>query len=347
MRIRGLGRVRVVGKKIRNRLSPGVLILVYHRIANLTSDPQRLCVSPENFSGQLEVIEKVSRPISLKTLREHLRVGEVPKKAVVITFDDGAADNLYSAKPILEKHDIAATVFVSTGYMKTGREYWWDELQRIFLEPVYLPTELRLTIAKKTCQWNLAGAEHYSQGDYHKYKNWEAVDPEAPTKRHQLYRDLIELLLPLSFDERLQILDQLKNWAGDQILARSGHRPMTCEEVRKISDNGIEVGAHTVSHSMLAALPVSVQQSEIRESKKDLEEVLDRRVSSFAYPFGTLSDYSVESVKISKDVGFDCACSNFSGVVQPSTDIFQLPRLVVRDWPGDEFAARLWEWFRG
>lgn len=328
--MRGLGRVKRIGRKWRNRLSPGALILLYHRVAELDSDPQQLQVSPANFAEHLRILKEIATPISLQELTQSLRARKVPSRSVVVTFDDGAADNLLAAKPLLERADVPATVFIATGYMKTAREYWWDEVERLVLQSVELPATLNLAVDGKLHQWDLS-----ARGD-------------GPTLRHQLYRSLIDVFYPLPAAERFEQLDYLKSWAGDVTLSRDTHRPLTPEEVKQLADGGqVEIGAHTVSHSMLSALPASVQRDEIEQSKKDLEGVLGFPVRSFAYPFGTLSDYTRETVSIVKQLGFDCACSNFKDVVQPGADVFQLPRLIVRDWKPEEFANRVVNWYRG
>jgi peptidoglycan/xylan/chitin deacetylase (PgdA/CDA1 family) len=323
--MRGVGRVKSIGRKWRNRLSPGALILLYHRVAELDSDPQHLQVSPSNFGEHLRILKEVATPISLQELTRSLRSGKVPSRSVVVTFDDGAADNLLAAKPILEREDVPATIFIATGYMKTAREYWWDEVERLVLQTRELPSALALDVGGKVHAWDVSAAQ-----------------------RRQLYTSLIDVFYPLAPGERFRQLDYLKSWAGDVTLSRDSHRPLTPAEVKQLADGGrIEIGAHTVSHSMLSALSPSVQHDEIRQSRADLEEILGTPVRSFAYPFGTLSDYTRETVSIVKQLGFDCACSNFKDVVQPGADLFQLPRLIVRDWKPEEFANRVTRWFRG
>ena len=348
MRVRGLGRIKSIGRKWRNRLSPGALILLYHRVAELESDPQQLQVSESNFAEHLRILKEIATPISLPELTQGLRSGKVGARSVVVTFDDGAADNLLAAKPILEREDIPATVFVATGYMKTAREYWWDEVERLVLQPGELPSTLTLAFNGQLHQWDLSAQTNYSRADYDAHSKWNAARGDEPTLRHQLYRSLIDVLYPLAPAERFEQLDCLKNWAGDATLSRVSHRPLTAEEVKQLAAGGrIEIGAHTVSHSMLSALPASLQRAEIQQSKADLEEILGYPVRSFAYPFGTLSDYTRETVSLVKQLGFDCACSNFKDMVQPGADLFQLPRLIVRDWKAEEFSDRVASWFRG
>jgi peptidoglycan/xylan/chitin deacetylase (PgdA/CDA1 family) len=123
---------------------------------------------------------------------------------------------------------------------------------------------------------------------------------------------------------------------------------MSREEVKKLADSKLaEIGAHTVTHPVLAALPIDRQRDEIGRSKSQLEEILGRPLGSFSYPFGMQADYTSEAIAIVRDSGFACACSNFEGVVNQRTDSYQLPRFVVRDWDGDTFANFLEEWHRG
>jgi peptidoglycan/xylan/chitin deacetylase (PgdA/CDA1 family) len=348
MRVRGLGRVKSIGRKLRNRFSPGALILLYHRVAELESDPQQLQVSASNFAAHLRTIKEIATPIPLPELVSNLHSGKVPARSVVVTFDDGAADNLLAAKPILEREDVPATIFIATGYMKTAREYWWDEVERLVLQPGDLPSTLSLTINRQVHKWHLTAETNYSRADYEAHSSWHATRTDEPTLRQQLYRELINVLYPLGPDERFQQLDYLKQWAGDVTISRDTHRPLTVAEVKQLAaSRHIEIGAHTVSHSMLSALPASQQRQEIEQSKADLEEILGSPVRSFAYPFGTLSDYTSETVSLVRQLGFDCACSNFKDLVQPGDDVFQLPRLIVRDWTQEEFANRVASWFRG
>jgi peptidoglycan/xylan/chitin deacetylase (PgdA/CDA1 family) len=184
------------------------------------------------------------------------------------------------------------------------------------------------------------GAES-SQG-WNVLAKWDS-DPRQP-----VYRSLCRLLRPLSQDERQTVLHQLMKWAGGTMQGRPTHRALSAEELVRLADGTlVEVGAHTVSHPVLSALPASDQHAEICGSKARLEEILGRPVQSFAYPYGARSDYTGETAGIVREAGFSLACANFPEVVRRSADIFQLPRLVVRDWNGDTFARKLSEWSRG
>src|SRR6476619_1419319 len=102
------------------------LILLYHRVNQPGVDPWGLCVSPERFSEQMEIIGKYAYPCSLRQLACAHAESRIPENAVAVTFDDGYLDNLTNAKPILEKYDVPATIFVCSGAVDRKEEFWWD-----------------------------------------------------------------------------------------------------------------------------------------------------------------------------------------------------------------------------
>ncbi len=345
MRIRGLGRLRQVARRLSHRLAPGGLILLYHRVAEVETDPWSLCVTPHHFLEHLEVLRKHAHPVRLQQMTQALQDGERPHRQVVVTFDDGYADNLHNAKPLLERYDIPATVFVTSGSIEQEREFWWDELDRLLLQPGTLPEVLCLSVNGNTYQWNLGEAAHYSEEKYQRHRCWSALREDNPTSRHSLYRELYQLLHPLLIDERRYVLDQLLGWASAESVSRPTHRSLTLAEVSVLGQGGlIEVGAHTVTHPFLSTLPAASQLEEIQRSKACLEEIMGHPVSSFAYPHG---NYTAETTTLVQEAGFTCACSTAADIVWQSTDCFQLPRVVVEDWDGSEFARRLEEWFHG
>jgi peptidoglycan/xylan/chitin deacetylase (PgdA/CDA1 family) len=101
-----------------------------------------------------------------------------------------------------------------------------------------------------------------------------------------------------------------------------------------------------MTHPVLSTLNRNEQQKEIAGSKKRLEEIIGHEITSFAYPYGTRADYDQTSIDVVRETGFQRACSNFGGALHKSTDPFQLPRFLVRDYGGEEFQINLREWLR-
>jgi peptidoglycan/xylan/chitin deacetylase (PgdA/CDA1 family) len=347
---RPTGRLRRSGRQPGCR--PGkVLILLYHRVARLRTDPWSLAVTPRRFGEQLEVLRREANPIRLgQYLRAH-QDGSLPDRCVVVTFDDGYADNLHNAKPLLERYGVPATVFLASGFIGCQHEFWWDELDRLLLQPGRLPSKLSLSINGSDYRWRLAEAARYRRADYRRHRDWrvsgeEFVKPEnAPTPRHTLYLSLWKQLHRMAEGHRRTVLDEIHKWADVESSSRPTHRILSVEEVVALAKGRlIEVGAHTVTHPSLSALPVASQRDEITSSKSQLEEILGSSVVSFAYPFGKQSDYSSETISLVRKAGFLRACTNVSGTVQPDSGPFRLPRIHVPNYGRERFAIWLSQW---
>ncbi|MFQ5681804.1 MAG: polysaccharide deacetylase family protein [Candidatus Binatia bacterium] len=347
MRIPIIGKSRLGARRLMKRFISGTVILFYHRVAELPSDPQLLCVTPQHFSEHLEILKKFGRPMGVRQLILALQNGNIPDRTLVLTFDDGYADNLYNAKPLLEHYDIPATVFVTTGYLGHKREFWWDDLERVLLQPGTLPASLSLNVNGSTLAFELGDAATLRNENYQVHRRWHVEKREDPSPRHYLYRRLCQLLYPLSETQRRPVLDELLAWAGAQSVTRPAHRPLSPDEVLQLAAGGLlEVGAHGVTHSVLSKLPAEEQWAEIKGSRTRLEEIVNGPINGFAYPYGTRSDYTVETAAMVQTAGFKLACSNFPGFVWRGSNRFQLPRLLIRDWDGEEFARQVGTWFR-
>lgn len=349
MRIRGIGRLKRLLRRMTAPFRSEVVILLYHRVYEAPSDPQLLCVTPQHFAEHLEHLRRHYRIMSLSDLVKALRERRLPKRAVVITFDDGYADNLFNAKPILERYEAPATVFVTTGYVGQQREFWWDELERLLLWTPQLPQCLKVTLNGTLHEWHLGEWTRLSEDAKEFYRRWHVEISENPTPRHRAYRELHRLLRPVGEKEREEVLAQLRAQAEeDEEIERRDYQAMTPEEVRRLAEGElIEVGAHTEAHPVLATQPVEVQRREIVESKRHLEGILGHPVTAFSYPYGGKADVGQEAVRLVQEGGYEVACANFPSPVTHRSDPFFLPRYLVRDWDGEEFARRLRGWFRG
>ena len=327
--------------------SGSALVLLYHRVAKVRPDPWALAVTPRRFEEHLEVLRREACPIRLEELSKALVDGELPERAVVITFDDGYADNLYNARPLLERYEVPATIFLPSGLIGGDSEFWWDELERLLLLPGNLPGTLDLDINGHAYRWQLDEATRYPRADFLRDRRWRAwQDPPGP--RHSLYKSLWELMHPLPDNERRRALVELRTWAGVEQAGRPSHRLLSLEEAIDIAGESlVDIGAHTVSHPSLSTLPLESQRGEILNSKAQLEVWAGRPVVGFAYPYGKRSDYSAQTVTLVREAGFTYACSNVPGVVTRSTDRFQLPRIHAHNWDGETFLENLLEWFDG
>ena len=111
-----------------------------------------MTVTPPYFVEQLDVLWEHARVIRLQKLSWALVDGDLRTRSVVVTFDGEYTDNLYNAKPLLERYSITATVVLTTGYIECGREFWWDEPERVLVQPEALPKVLYLGLNGSTYQ---------------------------------------------------------------------------------------------------------------------------------------------------------------------------------------------------
>jgi len=307
--------VRAPIKLLLNIVDPPVVVLLYHRVTKLQCDPEMLAVSPDNFREQMHYLKK-----TFPIVRFEENWANMPKPAVVITFDDGYADNALEALPILEEVGIPATFFVSTGTIATKKEFWWDELTRIILEREELPVNFTLKDSIWGGMW-LTG---------------------TASERQKFYHEIARLMTDADTEQRSDWLGQLRLWAEPKEKHNESHRSMTLDELRLLSASSVAtIGSHTVTHSRLSSLTADAQREELTASKHQLETWTGKEITLFSYPFGKRCDYTNESIALCREAGYIKTAANFPGQAHRWTDPFQIPRQLVRNWPVDLFAQKL------
>jgi len=338
----GMNLIQKATTKLRERFAARGLVLMYHRISEPGLDPWGLSVSPDHFVEQLEVIKKYFYPLGMQEFLRHLQRGRVPNRSIVVTFDDGYVDNLHHAKPLLERSDVPATIFIVTEAIVKGQNFWWDQLEWALLQPGMLPDCLELRLNGSRNEWQLGDARRYSQQDRRKDRQRRPWDARPGTRLAFFYL-IWQRLQKLSKLERLEALDMIRAWAGVSHHARPQDRVLSKDEINVLAEGGlIELGAHTISHPSLQVLSASQQMEEISGSKAQLENIIGHPVKNFSYPHG---EYSMETIGLVKRAGFEGASTTNFRCVLPGADPFQLPRFQIDDWSGEEFLRRLARWY--
>lgn len=123
------------------------LVLLYHRVDSLSNDPLNLAVTPEHFDEQLAMLKNKFEIISVLELVERIKEKKIKGTELCITFDDGFRDNLTHALPILEKHQVPATIFVTGDAVDNKKNFPWDEHYGQNGELLYLSTEELIKLA--------------------------------------------------------------------------------------------------------------------------------------------------------------------------------------------------------
>jgi peptidoglycan/xylan/chitin deacetylase (PgdA/CDA1 family) len=288
-------------------------------------------VSPRHFREHMEALVASGRPVlPFGGFVAALRAGELPPRAIAVTFDDGYADNAALALPVLEELGLPATFFVTASAVDAPGEMWWDELERILLTLPELPDRLDITIGGRALRFAIDGTPADSVG-------WHASTDEPRCGRQTAMLAIWRELTPRGLDDKEAACAALAAWADAGTEARPTHRMLNAEELARLAASPrAEIGSHTVTH---ASLPAADDLAfELAHSRKALAERVGAPVDVIAYPSGH-HDQRVR--RATAEAGYVAAASCDLGPVRPDTDPLAVPRLMVRDWPGEEFARRL------
>lgn len=305
-------------RSIFNLISPRggagrLTILIFHRVLP-TVDP----LFPEEpdavrFDQMMGWVKSWFNVIPLDLAVSQLQTGTLPERAAAITFDDGYADNRTVALPILQKHGLSATFFIATGFLDGGR-MWNDTV----IESVRDASAPMLDLE------NLGLGIHRNGG---------------PGEKRQAITAIIDQIKYLPIEERAALTERIALELG---VEPPNDLMMTSGQVREMREAGMQIGAHTINHPILARTELAQAEQEIRTSKEALENLLGESVTLFAYPNGKPGqDYLPEHCRIVRDLGFSAAVSTGWGSANSNADIYQLPRFTPWDRQRIKFGLRL------
>jgi peptidoglycan/xylan/chitin deacetylase (PgdA/CDA1 family) len=308
------------------------VVLVYHRVGERGLDPWRLTIDREIFGGQMKALARDWAPLSLAVLVEGFARRQLPERAVAVTFDDGYADNLEIAAPILVEHGIPATLFVATDLVDAGGPPWWDQLGSLLLEPARLPPTL--TLSSGGPRWRippLAADERRSSPNAP--PPWDA----EPGTRLRAFYEVWLALRALDAPTREAALDEIAEWAGAP--RSSGRVLLTWEQVREFAAlPGFALGAHTLTHPALPTCSHQEARAEIAGGADRLRAQAGVEVEQFAYPFGA---WTRSVARLVADLGFRGAYTTDGNAISWSSSPHALPRLPAENQAAGDFAALL------
>jgi len=324
--MRGAGAVRRLATAVRRRLAPRGVILLYHRVAAPANDPDALAVTPAHFDEQLRILSMLAEPLALDEFERRRTDGTLPARAVALTFDDGYRDNLTAAAPALARAGIPATVFVTTGRTGALRGFWWDELAAMLLPGTHEPRSLPVFLDD-------GGPTQLAF---------------VPSQAHVVHAALAERLRVASADARDRTIDAIAASLGHTLPDPEVARACDNEELRALAATpGISLGAHSVTHSVMARQSPRELRIEAVESRAQLTAIRGGIApTAFAYPYGATRDISAAAVHAVRAAGYTMACANVPAAAWRESDPFQLPRHLVRDWDAATFRSTLTQWFR-
>lgn len=292
-------------------------VLIFHRVL---PEPDPLIPSEPDAKRFKTLVDSLTQCFNILPLSEavsKLKDGCLPKRTLCITFDDGYANNCTVALPILSAYRTPATVFVAPGFLNGGIMF-----NDIIIE----------TVRRCGSQLDLRSIElgYFDLRDIPSRIN--AIEQIISKLKHQ------------PVDKRAATVKKLSQYSG---VTLPTDLMMSDTQVQHLNKQGIEIGAHTVNHPILTSTEASVANCEIRQSKAYLESLLNKTVTSFAYPNGRPhQDYACEHVKMVKDAGFKIALSTAWGTASKDSDIFQIPRLAPWDSSTRKYTLRILRGYR-
>jgi peptidoglycan/xylan/chitin deacetylase (PgdA/CDA1 family) len=301
---------------------------MYHSIGNVPAgtDIFNLHVGPERFREQIEFLASYYEILPLTWLYHCARSGRPAPNALALTFDDGYANNLTVAAPILQEFQAPATLFLSTGFL--GRDaYWWDRLAQIVLTATHYPSKL------VHIEPSFLGAERVLNENLDLHK-WSAQESKLGPLR-ELVLELWGGLRHLSLDRIYGLLGELDSLFAPNV-DLTGARPLRIDEVRLAADV-FTIGAHTVTHPFLTAVDNQRLNAEISESRSMCRTLSGQVVDCFSYPFGNVD------ARVAAEVAphMSLACTVQEGVVGSDTDPLWIPRIQISAWTPDELNSKL------
>ena len=252
-------------------------VLTYHRIASpeliYPSDPRLVSATPEMFARHMEWLASHYHVIDMQSALEAIVSGApLPRRAVLITFDDGYPDFLEHAWPVLRELRLPATLFVPTAFPgKQGSAFWWDRLYAAIITS----TEPEITDQK------LGRLPLHTRQD-----------------REHSVRILQSHVKSLQHTEAMTWVDDLCRRLASQEIVTPG--VLGWEELKLLSEEGVTIGAHSRTHPLMTRISNEQVREEISGSQQDLENNLGKKLPIFCYPAGA---YNEATCSIAKDAG--------------------------------------------
>lgn len=278
-----------------------------HRVLtdDIISDPNdaRRIAGQSSISGVSETIKSLSKLyqfISIDEALEQINSSSIKRDSVVLTFDDGFQDNYVNLLPILKKYNVPAVFYVNSSVIGTDKNLWFQEIINFF--------------------FTIEAEESYVD------INNTTYDLSTPQKRFDAAFNLMRYLQanhpPNTFDEIINSI------AGDLARPSELDKHLTWEDLKALCNESlITIGAHTVSHYPLSLCDSELSNTEIAESKTQLEENLPIEVKHFSYPRGFESDFNDVHIEQIKKAGLISAVSTVRGVNRRGEDNFRIKRV--------------------
>jgi peptidoglycan/xylan/chitin deacetylase (PgdA/CDA1 family) len=243
--------------------------------------------------------------VSLDEMHRRLTRGDLLRRFVCITIDDGYRDTLRWAYPILKTHQVPFTVYIPTSFPDRLGELWWLALEAVVAR-------------NRRVQLLIDGKEH-------------GFDCASVGEKRHLFEQLYGWLRSFRTEEQLRhVVRDLAGRYQIEISAFCDELCMSWDELAMLAaDPLVTIGAHTVNHVMLAKVPEKSARAEMEMSRSVIAASLGRRPDHLAYPVGDATSAGPREFRIACELGFKTAVTTRPGVIFPEhrDHLTALPRI--------------------
>ncbi|HEY2580712.1 MAG TPA: polysaccharide deacetylase family protein [Mucilaginibacter sp.] len=279
----------------------GSRILIYHGICE--KDHTRfnpIFLKKDTFEAHLKFYKKRFNIVSLDEYYDQNFSHD--KFNICITFDDGFANNYKYVLPLLDKYQIPATFFI-TAIRDAGYDILWNDFLGIVSK--YGPEKII-----------------YKNEAYYKGKHYKYISSDTGIS-------LVEKLRSCGSKEKAEMMELLHElWPfKNNIDEKDYWLQLTTEQIKELSYSPfVTIGAHGYFHNDLANINVSDAAGELAFSKRYLESIIGKPVTSFAFPYGS---YTPEVVDAAKRVGYRRLLAMDFKFLEDTEDITMRERFTV------------------
>ncbi len=285
---------------------PGAAILMYHSTLpdpSIQADTLGEMIHPENvFRAQMELLARDFHPISLDELYRQIQAGgRLPNRSVVVTFDDGYADNYEVAMPILNKTGVPATFYATVDCIENRKLPW--------------PARLRFAFrnTKLNTSTNSAG---------------EPLPLKNSADKEQAFLAACDICCQLSGAVQDEFVRRIEEELEISIPSTLGSLMMNFDQLRALTRHGHIVASHTVTHPNMAYVDQEKAHQEFSDSKRRLESELGLAIKHFAYPCPALSPHWTErTLEQCRVVGYETAVTTDWGLMRKEDNPLCMKRI--------------------
>jgi peptidoglycan/xylan/chitin deacetylase (PgdA/CDA1 family) len=295
----------VFSRLARRLPSRSIAIVMYHGVTKLPPPVFDWCQLDEaRFEEEIAFLSQEYRVIPLAEAVDRLSRGlPLPQRGVVLTFDDGFRNIFTTARPILERYQVPATIFLVTSLIEMRQPPWLERLLNVLL------TSSRASVRFNGKEWPLTTGQH----------------------RAAVYQALSAWLKAMEVGEKEKRLAELHQALGGQSLVTldSPYATMNWEEIEQLARTGlVSFGSHTHTHQILSRCSLERQHGELSISRDILREHLGG-ADFFAYPNGSWTDFTEDTKNLLVELGYRCGLATVPGLNSAGANLYELRRIPV------------------